>query len=182
MTPSQTPYSTALYVVAVAILALTAWELAGRLGLINPLILSSPSQIALAAWSDGWTFLLAFGTTLREMAIAILMAWTLGIIVGAILALNDLLAEIVAPILAAIIAIPLVVVYPLIVVWAGIDSESKIVFGFLSGVFPIVLSTLAAIQSADWEYAKMASSFGATPSQVILRVLWADGFSRKLLP
>jgi ABC-type nitrate/sulfonate/bicarbonate transport system permease component len=59
-----------------------------------------------------------------------------------------------APILSALIAVPLVVLYPVLLAWLGLawlglawlgfGPISKIVFGIISGVFPIALNTLTA--------------------------------------
>ena len=65
-------------------LVLAAWEAAFRLGLLSPIIFGSPSLIVRAAASDGWTFLLAFRITMFEIALAILIAWTLGIAFGVV--------------------------------------------------------------------------------------------------
>ncbi len=157
------------FLIAVAILVV--WELVTRSRLINPLIVAPPSLIARAAWTDGASFLEALETTLGEILLSIIVTWPLGVIIGAFVAFNRLLSEISIPLLSAIIAIPLVVLYPLLVVWVGVGPESKVAFGCLAGFFPITLNTLIGIRSVDWDYEKMASSFGATRRQVAFQVL-----------
>ena len=55
-----------------------------RLGFVNQIILAAPSAIVDAAITDGRVFLAAFATTVIEIVAAILIAWTLGIIVGVV--------------------------------------------------------------------------------------------------
>lgn len=157
--------------ILVTLLVLAAWELVTRLRLINPLIVAPPSLIVRAAWTDGASFLEALETTLGEILLSMLLTWPLGILFGAFVAFNRLLSEISVPILSAVIAVPLVILYPLLVVWVGVGPESKVAFGCLAGLFPIMLNTLVGIRSVDWGYATMASSFGATRWQVAFQVL-----------
>ena len=74
-----------------------------------PIIFASPSLIAEAAAKDGWTFMLAFRITIFEITMAILIAWTLGIGFGVVAGSVPVLARIAAPVLSALIAVPLVV-------------------------------------------------------------------------
>jgi len=151
---------------AVLALFLAIWEAAFRLALLSPIIFGSPSLVVSAAAKDGWTFLLAFRITLFEIALAILVAWTLGITFGVLVGSKPLLARIAAPVLSALIAVPLVVLYPLLIVWLGLGPASKVVFGVVSGIFPIALNTMIGVQGIDRGYATMATAMGANPWQI----------------
>jgi NitT/TauT family transport system permease protein/taurine transport system permease protein len=159
-----------LRLLAVALCA-AAWEIAFRLGLLSPIIFGSPSLIAQAAWKDGWTFLTAFRVTVFEIAMAILIAWTLGITFGVIAGSRPTLARVSAPILSALIAVPLVVLYPLVIAWLGLGPASKIVFGAVSGVFPIALNALIGVGGIDRGYATMAAAMGANRRQILFQVM-----------
>ncbi len=148
-----------------------AWEIAFRIGLMSPIIFGSPSLIAQAAWKDGWTFLTAFRLTVIEIAMAILIAWTVGIVFGVIAGSRPALARVSAPILSALIAVPLVVLYPLVIAWLGLGPASKIVFGALSGVFPIALNALIGVRGIDRGYATMAAAMGANRRQIMFQVM-----------
>jgi NitT/TauT family transport system permease protein len=106
-----------------------------------------------------------------ELLISITISWGFGIAAGAVFGSMRTLGAIAAPILSALIAIPLIVVYPLLIAWVGIGPESKIAFAVLSGVFPIALNTLIGVRSADRAYAQMATGFGATKLQLITQVM-----------
>ena len=69
---------------AALVLFLAVWEATFRLGLLSPIVFGSPSLIANAAAKDGWDFLLAFRVTVFEIAMAILIAWSLGIAFGVV--------------------------------------------------------------------------------------------------
>jgi NitT/TauT family transport system permease protein/taurine transport system permease protein len=156
-------------VIAMAVLA--AWEATVRLELINQIILAAPSHIVEAAVKDGATFLRAFATTLIEIGAAILIAWTLGIALGLATGSSHRLAAAAAPVLSSIFAIPLIIIYPLLMAWLGIGPLSKVVFGVLSGFFPIALNTIDGVRAIDRRYLVFARSIGATTGQTYARII-----------
>lgn len=147
------------------------WELAFQAGLLSPIIFAAPSLIAMAAWTDGWQFASAFRVTLMEVAAAITLAWGLGVGFGLVVGVLPGAARLAAVVLSSLIAVPIVVLYPLFVAWLGLGPQSKIVFGVMSGIFPIALNTMIGVQSLDRGYAAMATAMGASRGQVLLQVL-----------
>ncbi|HKN08772.1 MAG TPA: ABC transporter permease subunit [Pseudomonadota bacterium] len=157
---------------AIAAAVAAAWEAVVRLGLVNQIILAAPSDIVLAAASDGGVFLRAFATTLAEIAAAVVIAWTLGIVIGVMVGSSRVLAAATAPVLSSIFAIPLIVLYPLLMAWLGIGPLSKIVFGAFSGFFPIALNTIDGVRAIEPRYLALARSIGATRLQTYARVIF----------
>lgn len=154
------------------LVVLTAvWEAAFRAGLMNPLILGSPSLVAAAAAKDGATFLGAFQVTAYEMAVAVAIAWAGGIAAGLVIGATRFSGQLLAPILSAVIALPLVVLYPAFVAGLGIGPASKIAYGAAAGFFPVALSTLLGVRSIDLRYVTMARAMGAGPVQLMTRVI-----------
>jgi NitT/TauT family transport system permease protein/taurine transport system permease protein len=68
-------------------------------------------------------------------------------------------------------AIPLVVLYPVFVAWFGFGVSSKIIFGMVSGVFPIALNALVGVQEVSPGYASMAKAMGASRVQLLFQVM-----------
>jgi NitT/TauT family transport system permease protein len=157
-------------VIAAAVMAL--WEAIVRLGLVNQIILAAPSDIVLAAANDGDVFLRAFATTMLEIAAAILIAWTLGIVLGVVVGSSHALAAATAPVLSSIFAIPLIILYPLLMAWLGIGPLSKVVFAVLSGFFPIALNTIDGVGAIERRYLVFARSVGATRLQTYTRIIF----------
>ena len=153
-------------------IALAAWEAVVGLGFVNQIILAAPSAIVGAAITDGRVFLAAFATTVLEIVAAIIIAWTLGIIVGVVAGSSNVLAAATAPVLSSIFAIPLIIVYPLLMAWLGIGPVSKIVFGVLSGFFPIALNTIDGVRAIERRYLVFARSIGATTLQTYARIIF----------
>jgi NitT/TauT family transport system permease protein len=155
----------------VTALALGIWEGAYRLHLLSPIIFGSPSLIFKAASVDGLVFLKALQVTLYEILVAIAIAWTGGITLGVIAGTIRPLDRIASPFFGAMIAIPFVILYPILIAWLGIGPESKIVFGVLLGTFPIALSTMLGVRDIESGYASMALAMGASRFQTVTRVM-----------
>jgi NitT/TauT family transport system permease protein len=156
----------------IAAVSLAAWEAVVRLGLVSQIILAAPSAIVTAAVTDGRVFLGAFVTTVLEIVAAILIAWTLGILVGIVAGSSNRLAAATAPVLSSIFAIPLIIVYPLLMAWLGIGPVSKVVFGVLSGFFPIALNTIDGVRAIERSYLAFARSVGASKLQTYTRIIF----------
>jgi NitT/TauT family transport system permease protein/taurine transport system permease protein len=156
---------------AIVLALLVVWEASVRLGLVNQIILAPPSAIVTAALTDGRLFFSAFALTASEIGAAIVLAWALGIGLGLIAGSSYRLAAATAPVLSSIFAVPLIILYPLLIVWLGIGPGSKIVFGVLSGFFPIALNTIDGARAVEQRYFMFARSVGASVLQTYLRIV-----------
>ena len=86
---------------------LVVWEAIFQLKLVSPIIFGSPSLLVGAVFTDGMTFLTAFRVTIFEIAMAILIAWTGGIVFGIVAGSMPLLARVSASILLNLLRAPL---------------------------------------------------------------------------
>jgi NitT/TauT family transport system permease protein len=137
---------------AAALAALLAvWEGAGRLHLLNPLFVPSPSQIGAALielFGSGriWPHLEAtFTAALGGLVIGIVV----GILLGVIAALVPFVAELVAPVMTVLNAIPRVILAPLFVIWLGIGLASKVALAFILVAVLIFFAVFGGIRQAD---------------------------------
>lgn len=159
------------------LVAIAAWEGLYRAGLLNPLLIAAPSLIVEAAMKDGWTFLSALQVTAFEIVVAGALAWSIGVAAGVLLGAELATAVAISPFLSAAIAVPLVVLYPVIVAMAGIGPPSKIIYGALAGVFPIALTTVSGVSSIDRRFVTLGRAIGASRLQMLAQVM-----SRLALP
>jgi len=160
---------------AVILLAgLAGWELFARLS--NPLLYVPPSAalpalerlLTLQSYPDLLASLLL---TLREIAVAYVLAIGAGLAGGFALGLHRVVGRAFGPILAALYAVPAVVWYPSLMLFFGLGEASKIAFGFLLGFFPITLAVLAGIRQVNPHMLVVARAFGARPPVVFAKVM-----------
>lgn len=133
------------------VVLVTAWEAAGRAGLLNPLYAPSPSQIGAALaelFGSGsiWTHLEAtFTAALAGLALGLVAGAVLGVI-GALLPLAKELLE---PVMTLLNAIPRVILAPLFVVWLGIGIASKVALSFILVAVLIFFTVASGIRQVD---------------------------------
>jgi NitT/TauT family transport system permease protein/taurine transport system permease protein len=155
----------------IVLVLLVLWEALPRAGLVPPLFLP-PLSATLAVFVTEWpAYVAALGATLREVLVALVFAVGGGILAGAIVGGVASLRQLLLPVFSSLYAVPLVVLYPVFTAWFGIGPESKIAFASIYGFFPTMLATAAGIRTIDPALMLTARSMGATPAQLLLRVM-----------
>ena len=154
----------------VAVLLL-AWEALPRLGLIPSLFLPPFTETIAALFGSAPDYLRHLGFSAQAIAIAGLIACGGGIALGLLCATIRPLARFLQPIAAGGYAVQLLILYPLFTTWFRIGPQSKIVFAAIYGFLPCFLGTIAGAQTIDRQHIVVARSFGASPIQMVTRVL-----------
>lgn len=159
---------------AILLGVLALWETAARLG--DPLLYVPPSAaapalrelLALRTYPDLLEHVLV---TAKEIAAAYALAVAAGLGTGFVLGSHRIVNRAYAPMLAALYAVPAVVWYPSLMLCFGLDSASKIAFGFLLGFFPIALAVLAGIRQVNPQLVTVARGFGGSPLAIFVKVM-----------
>jgi ABC-type nitrate/sulfonate/bicarbonate transport system permease component len=118
--------------------------------------------LALLQEAPTWT---AVGVTLSEIGTAFVVSVVVGIGVGFACSRTTLRARVSEPLIAWGYLASLVLFYPLFILWFGVGPWSKILYGAVSGFFPIAFNALRGFQAVDERYLKVAKAFGASPGQ-----------------
>lgn len=166
--PGVWPGERALLGTASVTVALVAWEIAGRMRLVDPLFISAPSRIVAAGielFAEGgiWNDIRVSGI---EFLVGFALAVLVGIPVGLVMGWYRRVAHLADPFVNALYATPRVALLPLVVIWLGIGIWSKIAIVFLGAVFPVLLSTYSGVRTTDARLLRAARSFGADDLQV----------------
>ena len=148
------------------------WEIAVAAGWANSFFFSQPSKIAVAAaaqiangelpwnlWVSVMEFLAGFGlAAIVGISAAIIAGW-----------FRDV-EYVLDPFVWFTYSAPLAAFYPLFVAWLGLGLPTVIAMTFLFSVTPIYANTLAGLRNADPDLLRAARSFGATQSDLFLKV------------
>lgn len=157
--------------VGALILIVTCWELAGQLGLINPLYFAYPSQIgpAFADWAEnGMAQDLAASAKAFGIGLAIaLIGVPLGVFIGSIRRL-DLALD---PIINALYSTPMVALTPLFVIIFGLGLPATAAVVALMAVFPLLILTIEGIKTVDKSLLRATQSFGANRREIYRDVM-----------
>jgi ABC-type nitrate/sulfonate/bicarbonate transport system permease component len=149
------------------------WYVTSTNGMVNPLIVPALPEV----WRE-FVIILTRGlfwpdlkVTLFELACGYAIAVGLGCTIGYLVSRARYAIRAFDPMLAGLAATPVILIYPLYVMFFGIGEGSKIAIGGTIGFFPIVLSTIAGFGNVDPLYLKAARSMGASGAQLFRLVL-----------
>ena len=148
------------------------WEAAGRLQLLNPLFMPSPSQIGAALadlFGSGriWPHLEAtFTAALGGLVIGI----AIGTLLGVLAALVPLIAELLEPVMTLLNAIPRVILAPLFVIWLGIGIASKVALSFILVAVLMFFTVFTGIRQVDRKLVERIVTLGGTRWSLVRHV------------
>jgi ABC-type nitrate/sulfonate/bicarbonate transport system permease component len=147
----------------VIIVLLALWWYAYDVLHVSPLILASPSEVArsLPATVSSHTFLSSLALTVEQVLLAFAFSVVVGLAVGIGAGLSAHWTQVVRPLVVWAQTVPIILLYPICILFFGLGSTSKIVFAGIYGTFPIVLNTFAGMDSEARRYRPLATVYGA---------------------
>lgn len=157
------------------------WELAAARGWIANSLLPPPSSfIAYAIESD---FRVGFGREAMAIPAAILasayrvvaglaLGFVAAVATGILISMSRLAAFSFMPVIRGLAPIAPIAWIPIGIILFGIGNPTAIFVVFVGVYFLLTLSTVAAVQSVDPRMVKTARTYGATPRQVWLWVIF----------
>jgi len=149
------------------------WALVTRAGLVPPLFLPPPGDVARAAWEmarDGslWVNTLAsLGRVLLGLAAGVPLAVALGVVVG----LNRRLAPVVEPVIGFFNALSGIAWLPLAITWFGLGWWSVTFIMFNTIFFLVFFNTLVGVRTVPRIFEHAVRTMGGSRRHVILQVL-----------
>ena len=149
------------------------WELVART-IADPLFTAAPTEVlaALGPLYDDVEVVHAIWTTLWELGLAFGLSVAVGLLVGVPIGLHRASHESLFPIVMLLYGIPQITILPLIVLYFGIGPESRVVFGFTHGVFPMIVSIVGGVQNQSALLVTASRSMGASRAQVFRWVVF----------
>ncbi|HZP39220.1 MAG TPA: ABC transporter permease [Methylomirabilota bacterium] len=149
---------------------LAAWEVLPRAGVVPRLFVPPLSEALATLVSDRREYLGSLPTTFGEIAVSYLIVCGGGILLGQLIGASAAARRIALPVLRSAYAIPIVVLYPVMMVWFGLGSESKIAFASIYAFIPTLLTAVAGVAALSPALGETARAFGATRLQQILYI------------
>lgn len=152
---------------------LGVWEMAPRLGLLDPRLVSQPARIVAAGVDVLRAGGLAahLGTSLLEFALGMGLALAAGLPLGLLLGASGRLRDFLEAPIMALYAAPRLALLPVLVVWLGVGLESKVAVVFVGAVLPIAINAAAGVRGVDRSLVTAARSLGGGRLDVFTKVL-----------
>jgi len=167
VSPARRRFAQALSVAGL----LLSWELAARVGVIDPLFVPAPSAVLRAVGVIGPEALGLLGETLAKTLVAYALAIALGVSAGLAIGGVRYLHDVLNPFLVALYALPKILVLPWILLAFGLAATPAVVYGVLQGFFPICLLVAGGVRDIDRTPLRVARSMGATSWQLYRKVI-----------
>jgi NitT/TauT family transport system permease protein len=165
-------FKPALLGVASFAVILCSWEVAVRVGWLNPFFTSQPTSIAAALAREARSGELARSTavSLREFSAGFGAAILVGLFLGVLAGWYRSVEYALDPFIWFVYSAPLIAFYPLFVLWLGLGTHTVIAISFLLSVTPITVNTATGIRTLSPTLLLAARSFGARPHDVLWKV------------
>ncbi|MEU6647184.1 ABC transporter permease [Saccharomonospora sp. NPDC046836] len=159
--------------ITIVVALLGAWELGVRAGVVNDFLFSSPSAVLETLGrriSSGelWSDILI---TITEVAIGFVIGAVGGSVLGLALWYSRFVADLTAPFIAAIGAIPVLAIAPMTIIWFGTGLLSKVMIVAFSCVVVSLTSAYRGAQRADTDQIDLMRSFGASKGQIFRKIV-----------
>jgi len=155
----------------VAIVAL--WEIAVRTGLINSIMVPSPSAIGAAIielYVVKGTIYKHFFITLTEAIVGFLIGASIAVGLALGSSLWDPFRRYVTPYAIVLNVTPAIALTPVIIAWFGYGMGSKIALAAVICFFPVFVNTLTGLTQIDHEREELFLSLGASRAQVFQKL------------
>jgi ABC-type nitrate/sulfonate/bicarbonate transport system permease component len=148
------------------------WALFVKLSGYPPFILPGPERVwarflTLAADGVLWRHT---ATTLSEVLAGLALGMAVAFVLGYLLSRSRTVERLVAPYIVASQSIPIVAIAPLLVIWFGAGATSKIIVSALIVFFPILISSVAGLRSAEPDLLDLMCSLEATRWQTFAKL------------
>lgn len=157
-------------------LGVLAWHLLSSYGvdfILNFQSLPRPLQVwqVFTQLLQQKLFYLDIGYSIRRIAVAYLLATTLGVSIGALMGRSRLAQDVVTPYIEIMRPIPAVAWIPLAILMLPTEESSIVFITFLGAFFPIVINTVLGVGQTPRNLVQAARSLGAGNAAILWHVV-----------
>jgi NitT/TauT family transport system permease protein len=152
------------------VLVAVLWEKAVDLFQIKRYLLPPLSQICLTAWNNIDLLLRESMVTAWEVILGYLWAVGGGLALGLAIFASPLFRRTFYPLVVIFQGLPKIALAPLLVVWFGYGTSSKVLMAFLFAFFPVVISTMGGLAGTPAHLIEHFHAIGASPWTMFRRL------------
>lgn len=159
--------------IGIVIALLAAWEIGAQTGVISRFLFASPSMIwqVLSTRIASGELFIDIGVTMTEVLAGFVIGAIGGSFLGLLLWYSKWIADLTAPFIAAIGAIPVLAIAPMTIIWFGTEITSKIVIVAFSCIVVSLTQSYRGAQRTDPDLLNLMRSFGASRTQTFLKLV-----------
>jgi sulfonate transport system permease protein len=153
-------------------LLLLGWHLSTAWGFFTPSQLPSPASVLAAAVDLAERGQLATHILIstQRVVLGFLIGSVLGVVAGAVLGLSRIADILLTPTVGALRAVPSLAWVPLLVLWIGINEDSKVTLITIGAFFPVFTTLYLGLRHVDRNLVEAARAFGVNGVRLLTTV------------
>lgn len=109
--------------------------------------------------------------TMRRVLTGFAYALLIGMPVGFLMGYSTVAMRILDPLTSSLRQVPIMAWVPLTIVWFGLGDGPTIFLIAFAGAFPVILNTIAGVQSISKDYYNAARSMGSGPWSIFAHII-----------
>lgn len=154
------------------VVLLAGWEIAGYFHLIDIRILPPPSTVIVTIVDlvRRGTLLRDIGDTLWRFIIGMLLGAIPGVFLGLTMGLFKWVGIVLNPIVAALYNVPRIALFPLVLIFVGLNESSNILMIALAPFFTMLITAMGAVMNVQQVYREVAKNFNTGPRHLYFMV------------
>jgi ABC-type nitrate/sulfonate/bicarbonate transport system permease component len=156
--------------VVLIVLLIILWQVLAVALKVQPWLLPAPSDIAIELVDSFSLHMEQARVTLQEILIGFIFAGLLGASLAAAISWSKVIERALYPIVIASQTIPIITLAPLLLIWVGPEMTSKVIVVVLISFFPVVVSLVDGLKSADEDMTSMMRTLGAFKVQLLIKL------------
>ncbi len=148
------------------------WQAAAFIRLVDPLFVSSPVAILKAAVQliPSREFAQNFLSTAESLFLGLAIALFAGLALGLPTGWFPTVHSILEPIIAAVYAVPYVAFLPVVIMWTGIGTASRVIIVTWSAIFPLLINSIQGAREVNEDFLRVGRSFSGTNMQLFFTI------------
>jgi len=156
----------------IIVATLAAWEALALSGLLFRDVVPSLQAIGSAVFRllTAADFYFNLGVTAAEIGVALIIGGAGGLAVGILLGANRFLSRAYESLVYYLGPTPKIIFFPVMIMWFGVGSGSKIAMGAISCFFPIAISAASGMRQIDRVLIRVGLSFRASTWQMATKI------------
>lgn len=107
------------------------------------------------------------GITMRRVGLGTLYALGIGLPIGMVMGYSKPILRALAPFINSLRQVPIMAWVPLSIIWFGLGDGPTVFMIAFSGIFTIILNTIAGVQDINKDFYNAAKSMGANTFDII---------------
>ena len=159
-----------LYPAASLIFILIIWEILVDVFHVDPVILPGPVCIIKKMTVQYSSIVSNSLNTLYGAVAGFFIGFVVAVVLAAFFQFSEFLKKTILPFAVATRGIPPIAIAPIIVLWFGTDSLSKVILTAFTSFFPILINFMKGLNTVPDEVLDIMKTFSATKWQVFFKV------------